>query len=139
MRDGTHDHTEVDPKPTTVRVTVTLPAEVVRDIDRLERNRSRFVLESSARSCGGGGRKLRRSLRRPHPESGRLAEAGFDECGARLAFVPVGFAAVRALMAVRPAPRSGRQSSSRIPLTVVQLREVPGTPKASSTRRFGKP
>ena len=31
------------------RVTVTLPAEVVEDIDRQERNRSRFVLEAVRR------------------------------------------------------------------------------------------
>ena len=31
---------------TNERVTITLPTEVVRDIDRLEKNRSRFVLEA---------------------------------------------------------------------------------------------
>jgi len=65
--------------PTTARVTVTLPAEVVRDIDRLERNRSRFVLDAVRQELRRRRQELRRSLRRPHPESGRLAEAGFDE------------------------------------------------------------
>jgi Arc/MetJ-type ribon-helix-helix transcriptional regulator len=66
--------------PTSDRVTVTLPTEVVRDIDRLERNRSKFVLEAVRRELQRRRREqLRRSLRSPHPERERLAEAGFDE------------------------------------------------------------
>jgi Arc/MetJ-type ribon-helix-helix transcriptional regulator len=62
------------------RVTVTLPDEVVRDIDRLEPNRSRFVLEAVRGELARRRRaELRRSLRRPHPESADLVEAGFDE------------------------------------------------------------
>jgi hypothetical protein len=64
--------------PTNERVTVTLPAEVVRDIDRLESNRSRFVLEAVRHELRLRRRaELRRSLRSPHPEGEQLAEAGF--------------------------------------------------------------
>jgi len=66
--------------PTNVRVTVTLPAEVVRDIDRLEKNRSKFVLEAVRHELKRRRREdLQRSLRSPHPESEQLAKEGFDE------------------------------------------------------------
>lgn len=62
------------------RVTVTLPAKVVRDIDRLEKNRSKFVLEAVRQELKRRRREeLERSLRSPHPESGPVAEEGFDE------------------------------------------------------------
>ena len=62
------------------RVTITLPADVVREIDRLEKNRSKFVLEGVRRELRRRRREaLRRSLRSPHPESAHLAEAGFDD------------------------------------------------------------
>jgi Arc/MetJ-type ribon-helix-helix transcriptional regulator len=62
------------------RVTVTLPAEVVRDIDRLEKNRSKFVLDAVRHELQRRRREeLQRSLRSPHSESEQLAEAGFDE------------------------------------------------------------
>jgi len=64
----------------TDRVTVTLPAEVVQEIDRREGNRSRFVLDAVKRELMRRRRdELRRSLRTPHPDSIRLAEAGIDE------------------------------------------------------------
>ena len=66
--------------PTNERVTVTLPAEIVRDIDRLEKNRSKFMLEAVRHELRRRRREeLQRSLRSPHPESEQLAEAGFDE------------------------------------------------------------
>ena len=59
------------------RVTVTLPEELVREIDRHELNRSRFVLHSVRRELDRRRREeLRRSLRCPHAESESLAEAG---------------------------------------------------------------
>lgn len=62
------------------RVTVTLPAEVVQEIDRREKNRSRFVLDAVKRELLRRGREeLRRSLRTPHPDSVRLAESGIGE------------------------------------------------------------
>lgn len=62
------------------RVTITLPGEVIREIDRRERNRSRFVLEAVEHEL-----ELRRrhdllaSLESPHPQSEEIAEAGFTD------------------------------------------------------------
>ena len=65
---------------TTDRVTVTLPTEVVQEIDRRERNRSRFVLGAVKRELLRRRREeLRRSLTTPHPDSVRLAESGIGE------------------------------------------------------------
>ena len=68
--------------PTQARVTVTLPEEVVRDIDRVEQNRSKFVLEVVRHELRRRRREeLRRSLRSPHPEAVVVAEAGIEEMG----------------------------------------------------------
>ena len=65
---------------TTEPVTVTLPTEVVRDIDRMETNRSKFILDAVHHELQRRRREeLQRSLRQPHPESTRLADAEFDE------------------------------------------------------------
>jgi hypothetical protein len=65
---------------TVERVTVTLPDELVRDIDRREKNRSKFVAEAIRRELDRRRRgELRLSLRNPHPESADLAELGFAE------------------------------------------------------------
>jgi hypothetical protein len=62
------------------RVTVTLPGELVRDIDRQEGNRSKFVTEAVRRELERRRRaELRRSLRNPHTESLELAEQGLEE------------------------------------------------------------
>ena len=70
---------------TTERVTVTLPAELIQSIDRLEKNRSRFIAgavehELARRRHEG----LRRSLEHPHPEATELADLGLDEWAASL-------------------------------------------------------
>jgi len=66
--------------PTTDRVTVTLPSKVVREIDRMEKNRSRFVLQAVRHEIERRRREeLRRSLENPHAESEEVAEVGFDE------------------------------------------------------------
>lgn len=63
---------------TTARVTVTLPAELVEEIDRLEKNRSKFVLEGVRRELRRRRREaLERSLRSPHPETTELVDEGF--------------------------------------------------------------
>jgi hypothetical protein len=65
---------------TNARVTITLPSDLVQSIDRLERNRSAFVLEAVKRELTRRSRReLRRSLRNPHPETRDLAEADVDE------------------------------------------------------------
>ncbi|MBI5282078.1 MAG: hypothetical protein HY858_10380 [Candidatus Solibacter usitatus] len=62
------------------RVTVTLPHELVRDIDRREKNRSKFVAEAIRQELDRRRRaELRRSLQNPHPESAELAEQGLEE------------------------------------------------------------
>ena len=62
------------------RVTVTLPNDLVRDIDRREKNRSKFVAEAVRNELERRRRvELRRSLDHPHPESAELAEQGLEE------------------------------------------------------------
>src|SRR5712691_4854721 len=62
------------------RVTVTLPNDLVRDIDRREKNRSKFVAEAVRHELDRRRRaELRRSLQNPHPESAELAEQGLEE------------------------------------------------------------
>jgi len=71
--------------PTSERVTVTLPAELVDNIDRLEKNRSRFIAQAVEHELARRRREgLLRSLEQPHPEATELAEAGLSEWGASL-------------------------------------------------------
>ena len=66
--------------PANERVIVTLPADLVRDIDRLERDRSKFLQEAARHELERRRREhLRRSLHQPHPESTELVEVDFDE------------------------------------------------------------
>jgi hypothetical protein len=58
------------------RVTVNL----IRDIDRHEKNRSKFVAEAVSHELDRRRRaELLRPLRNPHPESAELAEQGLEE------------------------------------------------------------
>ena len=62
------------------RVTVTLPNDLVRDIDRREKNRSKFIAGAVRNELDRLRREeLRRSLCNPHPESAELAEQGLEE------------------------------------------------------------
>jgi Arc/MetJ-type ribon-helix-helix transcriptional regulator len=62
------------------RVTVTLPNDLVRDIDRREKNRSKFIAEAVRNELDRRRRdELRRSLANPHPDSAELAEQGMAE------------------------------------------------------------
>ncbi len=62
------------------RITVTLPNDLVKDIDRREKNRSKFVVEAIRRELDHRRQEeLRRSLQNPHPESVDLAEQGLKE------------------------------------------------------------
>jgi hypothetical protein len=66
--------------PSVERVTVTLPNDLVRDIDRREKNRSKFVVEAVRRELDRRRRvELRRSLENPHPDISELAEKGIEE------------------------------------------------------------
>jgi hypothetical protein len=62
------------------RVTVTLPNDLLRDIDRREKDRSKFVAEAVRNELERRRREeLRRSLHNPHPEGAGLAEQGLEE------------------------------------------------------------
>lgn len=62
------------------RVTVTLPPELLRDLDRRAPNRSHFIQEAVRHELVRLRRdELERSLATPHAESRELAEAGLDE------------------------------------------------------------
>ena len=70
---------------TTERVTVTLPVELVESIDRLERNRSRFIVQAVEHELVRRRREgLLRSLRSPHPEAADVAALGVADWGAGL-------------------------------------------------------
>jgi post-segregation antitoxin (ccd killing protein) len=62
------------------RVTVTLPDDLVKDIDRREKNLSKFIAEAVRRELNRRRRdELRRSLQNPHPEGVELADRGLEE------------------------------------------------------------
>jgi hypothetical protein len=62
------------------RVTVTIPADLLNDLDRREKNRSKFMAEAVRNELDRRRREdLRRSLQSPHPESAELAEQGLEE------------------------------------------------------------
>ena len=70
---------------TTERVTVTLPANLVEGIDRLERNRSRFIAEAVQHELARRRREaLLSSVRSPHPETAGLADTGLGDWTADL-------------------------------------------------------
>jgi hypothetical protein len=71
--------------PPTVRVNVILPQDLVESIDRLERNRGRFIAEAvenevARRRLAG----LLRSPEGPHPEAPPVAEEGLADWGVNL-------------------------------------------------------
>ncbi len=62
------------------RVTVTLPAELLRDIDQREENRSRFITEAVRNELERRrSLELQRSLENPPPETREFADPGFAE------------------------------------------------------------
>lgn len=70
---------------TTERVTVTLPLDLIAGIDRVERNRSRFIAEAVEHELVRRRRDgLLLSLRSPHPDAAELADTGLAEWGANL-------------------------------------------------------
>jgi hypothetical protein len=70
---------------TTERVTVTLPVDDLESIDRLEKNRSRFITEAVQRELARRRREgLLQSLGSQAPEAAELVDAGFAEWSAAL-------------------------------------------------------
>ena len=64
----------------TGRVTVTLPAGLVEGIDRVERNRSRFIAEAVEHELARRRRDaLLQSIGSPHPETTGPADAGLAD------------------------------------------------------------
>ena len=60
------------------RVTVTLPTKLLKDLDQMEKNRSRFIQEAVRREVERRRREdLRRSLRNPHGEVRETADLGY--------------------------------------------------------------
>jgi hypothetical protein len=70
---------------TAERVTVTLSAELVEGIDRLERNRSRFIAQAVEHELARRRHEaLLSSIHNPHPETTDPADAGLGEWTADL-------------------------------------------------------
>jgi metal-responsive CopG/Arc/MetJ family transcriptional regulator len=64
--------------PSTEPVTVALPLDIVRDIDRMETNRSKFILDAVHHELQRRRReKLELALRAPHPER-RIARTSWS-------------------------------------------------------------
>ena len=64
----------------TARVTVTLAAEIVEDIDRLERNRSRFIAEAIEHELTRRRQAaLLQSIRSPHADTVALVDTGLAD------------------------------------------------------------
>jgi hypothetical protein len=62
------------------RVTITLPSEILSEIDREEKNRSRFILEAVQREIVRRRKEaLATSLDHPHPESQSLEASDLTE------------------------------------------------------------
>jgi hypothetical protein len=75
---GWYDHTIN--MPTAERVTVTLPADLLNEVDRLQRNRSRFIVEAVRREVARRRRRaLLDSLRDPHPETKEYPDGGLGD------------------------------------------------------------
>jgi hypothetical protein len=66
--------------PPAERVTVTLRSDVLDEIDRLERNRSRFIAEAVEHELQRRRHEaLLQSLANPHPETAELADIGIGD------------------------------------------------------------
>ena len=65
---------------TTERVTITLPANLLQEVDRLERNRSRFIAEAVQHEVARRRRAaLLESVRSPHPDTTQFVDAGLAD------------------------------------------------------------
>lgn len=69
---------------TTERITITLPKDLLVQIDQLEDNRSGFIAQAVRRELFERERAaFQLSLDNPHPESSEVAELGFREWAER--------------------------------------------------------
>jgi hypothetical protein len=99
---------------TTERVTVTLPIELVERIDRLERNRSRFMAEAAEHELVRRRHEgLLRSLAAPHAEAADLADDSLADWGASLPAEEDQVVDVTAGTPVRWVPGQGWTDASR--------------------------
>jgi Arc/MetJ-type ribon-helix-helix transcriptional regulator len=106
LYDNKYDH--IEDMHMNERVTVTLPEEIIRDIDGQERNRSRFVLQAVKHELERRRKEeLRRSLRTPHQDSGDIAQAGFAEWAEGLPEGDEDLVDIRAGESVRWVPGKG--------------------------------
>jgi hypothetical protein len=65
---------------TAERVTVTLRADLLAAIDRMERNRSRFIAQAVEHELQRRRREaLLQSVANPHPETAQLADLGIGD------------------------------------------------------------
>ena len=66
--------------PVAERVTVTLRSDLLEEIDRIERNRSRFIAEAVEHELQRRRREaLLQSVVNPHPETAELADTGIGD------------------------------------------------------------
>src|SRR2546429_8764969 len=66
--------------PVSERVTVPLRSDLLEEIDRVERNRSRFMAEAVERELQRRRREeLLQSVVNPHPETAELADSGLGD------------------------------------------------------------
>lgn len=64
----------------TERVTITLPADLLNEVDQFERNRSRFIAEAVQREVIRRRRAaLMESIRTPHLETTQSADGGLGD------------------------------------------------------------
>jgi hypothetical protein len=82
-----YDHTfcHTHEVSTTERVTITLSADLVEGIDRVERNRSRFISEAIEHELARRRREqLLSSIQNPHPETADSTDTGLGDWSADL-------------------------------------------------------
>jgi hypothetical protein len=66
--------------PSAERVTVTLRSDLLEEIDRVERNRSRFIAQAVEHELQRRRREaLLQSVANPHPETAELADLGVGD------------------------------------------------------------
>jgi hypothetical protein len=66
--------------PVMERVTVTLPADLLKEIDQLERNRSRFIADAVEHELAQRRRDaLLQSVQNPHPETTDLVDVDLTD------------------------------------------------------------